>query len=260
VFRQRGLRWKFNGALLPVVAVTIALLVWLDYRHERQAVMAAHGLHVTAVGAGGTAAGPVDPASSPEAVARRSLVIHAVYSALLLSLIAVSLNAVLSRFVLKPIDIVRDGIEKMERGHWRTPVQSARQDEMGRVVESFQMLGLRVDALVAQLLRAERLATLALVAKKTAAEISPRVERIGAAVGHLQRLPDGPARDAAREIATASAEILRVVRGLDRLFEANLHATASRQALQRTGRDPCADERIQAAPTKLPAKCGAGVQ
>src|SRR3990172_1467474 len=70
VFRRRGLRWKFNAALLPVVAVTIALLVWLDYRHERQAVMAAHGLHVTAVGAGGAAAGPVGPASSPHAVSR----------------------------------------------------------------------------------------------------------------------------------------------------------------------------------------------
>lgn len=231
--RPRGLRCKFNAALLPLAALTVGLLTWLDYGHERQAVMAAHGLHATAAQEGTVAVRPVDAATSPEAVARRSLVIHAVYAASLLLLIAVSLNAVLSRLVLKPLDVVRQSIEQMARGHWRLPPQHASQDEVGRVVESFQALGLSVDALVGQLLRAERLATLALVAKKTAAEISPRVERIAAAVGPLEQLAHNAARQAAaRDIATASAEILAAVRGLDRLFEASLHIGRSGQRRQ----------------------------
>lgn len=55
------------------------------------------------------------------------------------------------------------------------------------MVESFHLLGLRVDALVQQLLCAERLATLALVAQKMTTHIEPRVERITAAAGHFHR-------------------------------------------------------------------------
>lgn len=230
---QRGLRWKFNAALLPVVALTVALLVWLDYRHERQAVMAAHALHVEAVGAVAPA-GPIDPATSPEAVARRTLVLHAVYAVALLSLIAVGLNTALSRFVLMPIDVVRNGIEQMQRRHWRMPAHPAAQDEVGRMVESFGALGLAVDALVTQLLHTERRTTLAVVANNTAAQIEPRLQRIGAAVGHLQQSRDETVRDAAEEIATATADILAAVRGLDRLFEASLSGPGSCQAEGRT--------------------------
>ena len=46
---RRGLRWKFNAALLPVVAATVLLLGWLDARHERDAVMAAHAFHAQEV-------------------------------------------------------------------------------------------------------------------------------------------------------------------------------------------------------------------
>lgn len=222
--RHRGLRWKFNVALLPVVTIAVLLLAWMDSQHERQAVTAAHALHVAGAGADAAAA-PVDPATSPEAVARRSTLVHAIFAAALLLVLAFALNAALSRFVLQPIDLIRDGIEKMERGHWRLSLRPARHDEVGRVVESFQMLGLRVDALVGQLIRAERLATLALVATKTTAQIEPRVQRIGAAVGRLYERQDDVGREAAEEIAIASAEILAAVRGLDGAFEANLSST-----------------------------------
>lgn len=72
-------------------------------------------------------------------------------------------------------------------------------------------LGPRMEAPGGQLIRAERLATLALVATKTAALIEPRVERIGAAVGRVHERLDvtgEEARTAAAEIATASAKIL----------------------------------------------------
>ena len=250
---RRGLRWKFNAALLPVVAATVLLLGWLDSRHERDAVMAAHALHAQEVSAG-VATAAVEGVTSPSAVARRSLVMHALYAVALLILIGLGVNAALSRFVLEPIDRIRDGIEKMERGHWRMPQRPATKDEVGRVVESFQLLGLRVDAIVQQLLRAERLATLALVAKKTTTQIEPRVQRIVAAVGDLHRLPHDRARGAAHTIATASAEILAAVNGLDQLFEANLHLANPRPArAKRISNQPA-----EAAPTEPPVECGAG--
>ena len=224
--RRRGLRWKFNAVLLPIIAVTVVLLVWLDYRHEWQAIMAAHGQYPGAISAG-AAAGPVDRGTSPEAVGNRTLAIHAVYAVVLLSLVALGLNVALWRFVLRPVDRIRERIEQMERGYWRLPVQPAGQDEVGRVVEHFQMLGLKVDALVMQLLRAERLATLALVARKTASQIEPPVQRIGTAVGCLHRSADDAIREAAREITTANAEILAAVRSLDRPFGARPCVSAS---------------------------------
>ena len=252
---RRGLRWKFNAALLPVVAATVLLLGWLDARHERNAVMAAHAFHAQEV-SDRVATAATEGATSAAAVARRSLVMHGLYAVALVVLIGFGVNATLSRFVLEPIDRIRDGIEKMERGHWRMPRQPATQDEVGRVVESFHLLGLRVDAIVQQLLRAERLATLALVAQKMTTHIEPRVQRIAAAVGDLHRLPDERARSVAQAVTEASVEILTTLNGLDQLFDANLHlANPSPGRATRTSNHP-----MEAAPTEAPVQCGAGTR
>ena len=217
--RGRGLRWRFNAVLLPVIAVTFGLLVWLDYRHEWQAIVGAHGQHPAAISAG-AAAGLVDGGTSPEAVAGRTLAIHAAYAVVLLSLVALGVNVALWRFVLRPVDRIQERIEQMERGYWRMPAPPVGQDEVGRVVESFHMLGLKVDALVMQLLRAERLATLALVANKSTTQLEPPIQRIDAAVGHLRASGNDTVRQAAQEIAAANAEILATVRSFSGPFEA----------------------------------------
>lgn len=226
---RRGLRWKFNLTLLPAVAATIILLAWIDTDHERQAVLAAHGQHDSAAGAG-LESGMLDPTARPEAVVRGSVLIHAVDAVLLLSLIVFALNAALSRFVLKPMTFIRDDIEKLERGHWRLPAHLAGPDAVGGVVESVHVLGLTIDALVAHMIRAERLATLASLAARTTAQIDPCTERIGAAVSRLYERPDGVSREAAAEIASANADILVAVRGLDRLFEPAFSAASFRRA------------------------------
>ena len=216
--RSRGLRWKFNALLLPVIALTVLLLVLLDYNHEWRAIMAAHGQHAAPIGAD-VAAASGDSATSPEAVARRALAIHAVYALVLLLLVGSGVNIALWRFVLRPIDRIRERIEHMERGHWRMSVQPVGYDEVGRVVESFQMLGLKVDALVMQLLRAERLGTLALLAKQTAARIEPSTRRIDAAISHLRQSGAYGVREATEDLATANAEVVAAVRSLSQPFE-----------------------------------------
>jgi HAMP domain-containing protein len=220
MWRGRGLLWKFNATLLPVVAAMALLLGWLDARHERTVVAAAHAMHNPEAQVG--VARAAEAATNPDAVARRSVAMHAVYAGALLVVIGLGVNLALSRFVLQPLDRIRDGIEKMERGHWRMPHQPAAHDEVGRLVESFQQLGLTVDALVRQLLGAERLAAVALVARTTAAQVEPRVERIAAAASHLQQQRDARVREAAHEIAVASAQILAAVKGLDQLFDPSL--------------------------------------
>ena len=221
-----GLRWKFNLALLPAVAVILGVLGLIDSAHERDAVFAAHVMHAS--GTASSAAAPLNP--TPEAVARRSLVVHGVYAFALLLLIALALNLALSRFVLKPLDLIRHDIGEMERGHWRLTAHLADADEVGSVVESMHPLGLTIDALVAHMIRAERLATLAALAARTTAKIEPRTTQIGAAVSRLYERPDGASRQAAAEIATATAEILIAVRGLDRLFESALSSPSSKPA------------------------------
>lgn len=118
---RHGLRWKFNVALLPAVAVILGVLGLMDSVHEREAVFAAHVMHAS--GTVSAVAAPLNP--TPEAVARRSLFVHGIYALGLLSLIALALNVALSRFVLKPLDLVRHDIRQMERGHWRLPAHLA---------------------------------------------------------------------------------------------------------------------------------------
>lgn len=228
-----GLRWKFNVVVLPAIAISVAVLGMLDAAHERQAVFAAHVMHASG------ARTPLEP--TPESVARQTLVIHGVYAIVLLALIALILNTALSRFVLGPIGLIRGDIEKMERGHWRLPAHLADGDEVGYLVASVQTLGVTLDALVAHMIRAERLATLAAMAATTSARIEPCTERIGAAVSRLYERQDGASRTAARQISSANVEIVRAVRGLNRVFESSCSSIAVRGTRARSSRLTDAD-------------------
>ena len=214
---QLGLRLKFNMVLAPLVAAATVGMVWIDYRHEVAAIMASHALHSTELGTAGRV-GPLDPATLPESVARESLRIHLVYAVLMLALLAVSVNTALHAFVLRPIERIRERIVKMERGHWRDSLQPAAEDEVGRLLASFQVLGLEIDALVAQLLRAERLTAIALISKKLESHLEPDLRRAGEIAAQLQREADPSTHDAGEELARTVASMLTVLRSLDRAF------------------------------------------
>lgn len=216
-----GLRVKFNLVLAPLVAATILAVASLDYRHELTAVMDIHATHA-ALAATGAPAGPMAPATTPATIARQSLRMHAAYAAIVLLLLAIAVNGALTAFVLRPIDRIRNGIEQMERGHWRRSPHAATEDEVGRVLTRFETLGLTLDALVSQLLRAERLATVALFTKKVTVAIEPLVHEMAVHVARIHPLTDGPVRESTERIATAAAQILAALRGMDRAFDATL--------------------------------------
>lgn len=215
-----GVRLKFNLVLLPVLTILIGLFAWFDYRHELSAVMEAHTIHVGAT-SGGVSSGPVSPATSPEAVGRRALEIHGAFGLLALVLIVILVNGTVWRLVLQPIDRIRQRIEQMTRGDWRGGGGSVSDDEVGQLSADFDRLGLAVDALAGQLLHAERLATLALVARRLEGAVVPEVQRVVAAVGRLQEA-NHPLGGECEEIRHAATRIAAALRGLDRLFTSRL--------------------------------------
>ena len=218
--RSLGLRLKFNLVLVPTLTLGIAAIVWADYRHESATLMEAHAAHVSRVGTGATA-GPMNPWTLPDAAAQRSLRLHAVAGGALLVVVIIAVNMTLQGLVLQPVASMRMRIGKLEHGHWRGQEASAasrRKDEVGALYEGFRRLGSEIDALVGQLLRADRLATLALVSKRIEACIEPEVRRIAEVAGRLTSGEPTDDRAEGELLGRAAANILRAVREYDAVF------------------------------------------
>ena len=219
--RRAGLRLKFNLVLVPTVALGIAAIVWADYRHESSTLMEAHAVHVSRVGTGATA-GPMDPWTLPDAATQRSLRMHAVAGGALLVVVVIVVNLTLQGLVLRPIAAMRKRIAGLEHGHWRGQemgATSGRDDEVGALYDGFRRLGSEIDALVGQLLHADRLATLALFSRRVEARVEPEVRRIGEIAGRLTSGEPTDARAEGERLGRAAANILRAVHEYDAVFE-----------------------------------------
>jgi methyl-accepting chemotaxis protein len=215
--RRLGLRARLNSVLVPLVAAVLSLLVVLDYRHEFRSVMDAHSIHAGRIDAA-TAVEPVQDRTTPDAVAHRTIALHAVVGTFTLLALIVAVNITLTRSVLAPVARVRAGIERLQRGFRAGEPAAASRDEIGDVVLAFNDLGLTLDAVMLHVLHTERLATQALLSKRMAAEVEPEVQRIGIAATRLHEVGDEAVREAAHDIATGAAQILAAVRRLDRPF------------------------------------------
>lgn len=226
--RSSGLRLKFNLVLIPTIAVGIASIVWADYRHESSTLMEAHALHVSRVGTGATA-GPMDAWTLPDAATQRSLRIHAVAGGALLVIVVIVVNLTLQGLVLRPIAAMRRRITALERGHWRGQemgATSGRDDEVGVLYDGFRRLGSEIDALVGQLLHADRLATLALVSRRVEARVEPEVRRIGEIAGRLTSNEPTDPRAEGERLGRAAANILQAVHEYDAVFAQRTGARA----------------------------------
>lgn len=212
-----GLRAKFNVVLVPLMAMALGIVLFLDYRHEFRSVMDAHGIHAGRIATVGTLA-PIDERTSPRVIARRTIELHLVAGALTLLALTLAVNLTLSRFVLVPIGRVRAGIERLRLGFRAGALPIAPSDEVTDTVTAFDDLGLTIDALTLHALQTERLAVLALLSKMVAADVEPEAQRLAAAAARLHRIPDRTIQQAAHEIAEATARILAAVRRLDRPF------------------------------------------
>lgn len=223
--RRLGLRAKFNIALVPLVAGALGLLVVLDYRHEFRSVMDAHDIHAGPVN-GPMAVAPIQDWTAPDAVARRTIGLHAVAGLFTLAVLVAGVNLLLSRLVLVPVARVRAGITRLQRG-FRSGETATSADEIRDVVGAFNDLGLTLDAVLLHALQTERLATLALLSKKLAADIEPEATALGVAATRLHQMRDEAVRDIGYDIAKRTAAILALVRRLDRPFAPSTHKPAA---------------------------------
>ena len=226
--RSIGLRLKFSLVLIPTIALGIASIVWADYRHESSTLMEAHALHVSRVGTGATG-GPTDAWTLPDAATQRSLRMHAVAGSALLLVVVIVVNLTLQGLVLRPIAAMRRRITALERGHWRGQemgATSGRDDEVGVLYDGFRRLGSEIDALVGQLLHAERLATLAVVSRRVAARVEPEVRRIGEIAGRLTSNEPMDPRVEGERLGRAAANIMHAVHEYDAVFAQRTGARA----------------------------------
>jgi HAMP domain-containing protein len=214
-----GLRLKFNALILPVLAVLFGLVVAADYRHEVATVLAAHAMHEGPAGSVGVTR-PIDPATTPDAAGRATLVMHAWFAVVMLGAVLAAINTTLSVLVLRPLGRIRVACAQMERGHWSALERPAPSDDIGVVAAAFRQLGLVLGMSVGQTVQAERLATLAMLARTTASAIEPEVARIGTSIAGLQASSSPDARQEAAHIGRAAAAVLSAVHGLDHAFEA----------------------------------------
>lgn len=214
---KQGLRLKFNAILMPIVALGIAAIVWADYRHEFSTLMQAHASHTSTVGVA-PADGPMAPGTLPDEAARRSLRMHLLYGSTLLGLLIVVVNVTLSVLILRPVSLMRQRLSDLEHGRWRTGLAAASDDEVGELYAGFQRLGPEIDALVGQVLHAERLAVLALVSKRLESRITPEVTAIAAVAGRLTAGPGAEATEDGRALGRAAAHIVQAVHELDGAF------------------------------------------
>ena len=222
-----GLRAKFNAVILPVLGITFGLMVAADYRHEIRTVRAAHDMHTDPGGAASAIPAVIDPATTPEAAGRVTLAMHAGFALLIVAIVVLAVNVALSWFILRPLARIRDACADIERGRWYPAALPLSGDEVGDLTRAFEDLGLHLDAFVGQALQADRLATLALLARTLAAEVEPEVQCIGTSVGRLHGTPSPEVAEEARIIARSAASILAAVRGVDHGFQAAFGRTRS---------------------------------
>ncbi len=229
-----GLRVTFNLVLLPVLLAGMLAFVWLDYRHEVRAIMAAHALHVSVVGDRATS-GPIAAATSPDVVGRRSLAMHAVVAVITLTAVGFAINLALTWLVLRPLGAIETAVRQMEQGHWHVELADSSGDELGRLTGSFRTLGLSLDAQMFQALYADRLALLALLSKRVASRLEPETHRLGRVIGRLAQVEGENARRARSDVADAAAAVLSVLRDLETMMQAGVQI--SQEAVARSRRE-----------------------
>lgn len=224
--RLPGLRLRFNLVVVPIVALGMAVMVWADYRHEYATLMEAHALHASVVG-GVPPAGPLAPWSLPGPAVQRSLLMHVTYAGVLLLSLVLGLNVILHLLILRPVALMRQRLAGLERGHWRGPMGTTGDDELGSLHRDFQRLGPEIDALVGHALHAERLAMLALVSKRFEQHAEPEVKRIAEIASRLATSHESEARRDGEELARAAAGILKAVHAYDGAFARSSRNTTS---------------------------------
>jgi HAMP domain-containing protein len=116
-----------------------------------------------------------------------SLITHAFHLLFTVLALALVTNLALSVFVLQPIRKLLAGMRRMERGEWTNELPVRTSDEIGRLTRGYNALGRNLETKVRCLVRAEKLASVALVAIQLNRELKKPIERIRGSADYLCR-------------------------------------------------------------------------
>lgn len=128
--------------------------------------------------------GPLDDIRQSLKSSLMTHVAHLLITALAMALVT---NLALSKFVLRPIRRLLAGMRRMERGEWTRDVPVRTNDEIGKLTRGYNALGRNLETKVHCLVRAEKLASVALVAIQMNRELKKPIERIRGSADYLCR-------------------------------------------------------------------------
>ena len=97
---------------------------------------------------------------------------------LVLVLVFVSLRRTLSTRVIQPIESLVEAMGRMERGTWRLSLDVPSRNEIGWLTASFLRMGERLEETVRQLVRAEKVASAAMVAIRVKRELAEPIRSL----------------------------------------------------------------------------------
>lgn len=107
-----------------------------------------------------------------------SLLTHSLHLIVAGLTIVLLVNTALSRFVLKPVSAVLSDMSRMQKGELASDLPVRSSDEIGELTRGYNSLGRNLEASVFRLVRAEKLASVALVAIHLNRELRKPIEAI----------------------------------------------------------------------------------
>ena len=139
-------------------------------------------------------------------------------------------NLALSAFVLRPIRRLLAGMRRMERGEWTNDLPVRTSDEIGKLTRGYNALGRNLELKVRCLVRAEKLASVALVAIQLNRELKKPIERIRGSADYLCRHNafDSESAHAIGRIFDQTERILGLSEKFNRDFSAQFESEENR--------------------------------
>jgi HAMP domain-containing protein len=161
---------------------------------------------------------------------KSSLLTHVFHLLITALAIAIVTNLALSAFVLRPIRKLLAGMRRMERGEWTNDLPIKSSDEIGRLTKGYNALGRNLELKVRCLVRAEKLASVALVAIHWNRELKKPIERIRGSAEYLCRHNafDSESAHAIGRIFDQTERILGLSEKFNRDFSAQFESEGNR--------------------------------
>ncbi|MBI4469427.1 MAG: HAMP domain-containing protein [Acidobacteria bacterium] len=107
-----------------------------------------------------------------------SLITHTFHLVITVLAMMLVIDLALSRFVLRPVRNLLTGMDRMQRGAWGSDLPVRSNDEMGELTRGYNALGRNLERTVRRLVRAEKLASVALAAIYLNRELRKPIELI----------------------------------------------------------------------------------